>query len=78
MLLRYSEGFSRLLESAALEKVGGMKGSTMCLFTRCDTWEVLISSVSTEELAGLTSAWSQDASDLLAAVPRQSRDSRDY
>lgn len=34
MLRRYSEGLSRVSESAACTNLGGMKGSTMCLLTR--------------------------------------------
>ena len=73
MLLRYSDGLSRVLESA-LANLGGMNGSTMCLLTRWDVWLVLISSVSAGGLAGGTSGcWCspQDASDLLTAVPKQ-------
>lgn len=54
MLFRYSDGFSRVLESA-LANLGGMNGSTMCLFTRWDAWLTLISSASTGALAGGTS-----------------------
>ena len=35
MLLRYSDGLSRVLESA-LANLGGINGSTMCLLTRWD------------------------------------------
>ena len=72
MLLRYSDGFNKVFESAAFVNFGGMKGSTMCLLTMWDTWFALVSSVSEDVLAAWTSGcWSQDTSDLLAAVPRQ-------
>ncbi|TGZ49243.1 hypothetical protein DBV15_08494 [Temnothorax longispinosus] len=75
ILFRYSDGLSRVLESA-LANFGGMNGSTMCLFTRWDAWLVLISSVSAGALAGAGTSGccgcspEDDASDLLAAVPR--------
>lgn len=72
MLLRYSDGFRSVFESAVLLNFGGMKGRTMCLLTRWETWLVLVSSVSDELLPAWTSGWcSNDDSDLLAAVPRQ-------
>ena len=36
-LLRYSEGLIKALGSAE-ENLGGMKGRTICLFTKCPTW----------------------------------------
>jgi len=52
ILFRYSDGLSRVLESA-LANLGGMNGNTMCLFTRWDAWLALISSAaSTDALAG--------------------------
>lgn len=75
ILFRYSDGLSRVLESA-LANFGGMNGSTMCLFTRWDAWFALISSASTGALAGAGTSGccgcspEDDASDLLVAVPR--------
>lgn len=51
ILFRYSDGLSKVLESA-LANLGGINGSTMCLFTRWDAWLALISSASTGALAG--------------------------
>lgn len=75
ILFRYSDGLSRVLESA-LANFGGINGSTMCLFTRWDAWLALISSASAGALAGAGTSGccgcspEDDASDLLVAVPR--------
>lgn len=75
MLFRYSDGLSRVLESA-LANFGGINGSTMCLFTRWDAWLALISSASAGALAGAGTSGccgcspEDDTSDLLVAVPR--------
>lgn len=43
MLLKYSEGFIRLFESALPGKLGGIKGNTLCLLTKCDNVDLDVS-----------------------------------
>lgn len=66
ILRRYSEGLMRLLESPLPGKLGGMKGRTLCLLTRCGTAKLFPSSDS--EARVITVRSEQELLSLLVAA----------